>query len=114
MLSTHPAARRPSRNAVISLEPLVGFRHGAEHLGQRRLRFQLIKIETDQGVCLLKIKIDMNLCIGSGMCTGIAPQLFELDDNGKLIVLNPEPGPEHMRVLNAAIACCPVEAISCV
>lgn len=60
----------------------------------------------------MKIEINWDNCIGSGMCTGIAPELFQLAADGTLVVLIEEPGPEHLEKLDAAIACCPVEAIS--
>lgn len=57
-----------------------------------------------------EIHLNTGLCIGSGLCTGIAPEYFEV-------------GPDHRTVLRAAVAaaddalvdaaaCCPVEAIS--
>ena len=60
----------------------------------------------------MKIEIDWSRCIGSGMCVGIAPHLFELDDKGKLIVSIEEPGEDQRATVEAAEACCPVEAIS--
>lgn len=60
----------------------------------------------------MRIVIDWDRCIGSGMCTGIAPELFELAADGTLIVRVEEPGAEFAEKLDAAIACCPVEAIS--
>jgi ferredoxin len=46
------------------------------------------------------------------MCTGIAPDLFELDQDGQLVVLIETPTVQQLGKLDAAIACCPVEAIS--
>ena len=60
----------------------------------------------------MKIVIDRNRCIGAGMCVGIAPHLFQLDDKGKLNVLVEEPGEDQRATIEAAEACCPVEAIS--
>jgi ferredoxin len=56
-----------------------------------------------------EIHLDAGLCIGSGLCLGIAPEHFEA-------------GPDHRTVLRASVAeandalndaaaCCPVEAI---
>ena len=60
----------------------------------------------------MKIAIDWNRCIGSGMCVGIAPHLFQLDDKDNLNVLIEEPGEDERAKVEAAEACCPVEAIS--
>jgi ferredoxin len=60
----------------------------------------------------VKIIIDWDKCIGAGMCTGIAPDLFELDGAGKLVVTDETPGEERRKAVEAAVACCPVEAIS--
>lgn len=60
----------------------------------------------------MRIVIDWDRCIGAGMCTGIAPDLFELDAAGKLVVLNETPGEDRRAAVEAAVACCPVEAIS--
>jgi ferredoxin len=51
-------------------------------------------------------------CIGSGSCTGIAPDRFELGPDGRSHP-RAEAVPADPRVLDAA-ACCPVEAISLV
>lgn len=60
----------------------------------------------------MKIHVDLERCVGSGMCTGIAPELFELDGTGKVVVLDDSPDPDLLQKVDAAIVCCPVEAIS--
>lgn len=57
----------------------------------------------------LKIEVDRDLCIGSGDCVDTAPAVFELDDDGKAIVLDPNGAPED-EVVDAARNC-PVTAI---
>ncbi|MCL5432879.1 MAG: ferredoxin [Patescibacteria group bacterium] len=34
-----------------------------------------------------KVKVDRDLCIGCGTCTGVAPKTFELDNEGKSVIL---------------------------
>ncbi|MFT3928337.1 MAG: ferredoxin [Myxococcales bacterium] len=59
----------------------------------------------------MKIVIDWGLCQGHANCTGDAPDVFSVDDNGKLTVLLPEP-PEEMRSqLELAVRYCPTGAI---
>ena len=33
----------------------------------------------------MKIRVDLDLCIGAGTCTVVAPKTFELDDELKVI-----------------------------
>lgn len=61
---------------------------------------------------MMRVEVDISVCIGSGMCTTIAPTVFELDA-GKVVTLlkaEIEDGDEAELVADA-IACCPVEAI---
>lgn len=57
----------------------------------------------------LKIEVDRDLCIGSGDCVDTAPAVFELDDDGKAIVIDPN-GASEDDVVEAARNC-PVTAI---
>jgi ferredoxin len=56
--------------------------------------------------------VDLSVCIGSGMCTSIAPDVFDLDRHGTLVLLTTEVGPEDAGGVRDAADCCPVEAIS--
>lgn len=56
------------------------------------------------------IKIDKNLCIGCGACVALCPDVFELREDGKAYVKNPE-GCDKCDC-QAAQDNCPVEAIS--
>ena len=57
----------------------------------------------------IRIEVDRDLCIGSGDCVASAPKVFELDDEGKAIVLDPDGAPTD-DVVEAAMNC-PVTAI---
>ncbi len=57
----------------------------------------------------IRIEVDRDLCIGSGDCVATAPAVFELDDEGKAVVLDPDAAPGD-EVLEAARNC-PVTAI---
>jgi ferredoxin len=57
----------------------------------------------------IAIEVDRDLCIGSGDCVDTAPAVFELDDDGKAVVLDPD-GASVDEVVDAA-ANCPVTAI---
>lgn len=60
----------------------------------------------------MRVEVDWDRCIGSGMCTTIAPALFDLDDDGAMIVVKETPEPDQERSLLDAVACCPVNALS--
>ncbi len=60
----------------------------------------------------MRVEIDRGKCIGAGMCIGIAPDQFSLDGEGKATVPEGELDAEHLAKAEAAVVCCPVEAIS--
>jgi len=55
------------------------------------------------------IRVDRALCIGSGDCVDTAPDVFELDEEDKAVVIDPHGAPLD-DVLEAA-GNCPVTAI---
>jgi ferredoxin len=56
-----------------------------------------------------RIVIDRDRCIGSGNCSFFAPATFDLDDELKSVVIDPEgDDPGDVR---AAVEGCPVQAI---
>ena len=57
----------------------------------------------------LEITVDRGLCIGSGDCVDTAPDVFQLDDEDKAVVVNPD-GAATDDILEAA-GNCPVSAI---
>ena len=57
-----------------------------------------------------KIVVDREKCQGLGACVGAAPDVFEVDNEGKAVVINAT-GADDETVLLAAEAC-PLEAIS--
>lgn len=60
----------------------------------------------------MKIVVDWSLCEGNGNCEAAAPELFELDDDDELTVLDENP-PEAMRKkAEAAVRSCPKSALS--
>jgi ferredoxin len=59
----------------------------------------------------MKIHIDWDLCQGHANCMGDAPEVFRVDDDGKLTVLLEEP-PEALRdQVASAVRYCPTGAI---
>jgi ferredoxin len=60
----------------------------------------------------MRIVVDWDRCTGMGMCESLAPDVFEVDDDGSLI-LHAEQVPDGMEGdVREAIAACPTEALS--
>ena len=57
----------------------------------------------------LEITVDGGLCIGSGDCVDTAPDVFQLDDEDKAVVVDPDGA--SMDDVIAAASNCPVSAI---
>lgn len=55
------------------------------------------------------IKVDRDACITLAVCLGVAPDVFELDTEGKAVIKNPD-GADIEQLLECAKAC-PVNAI---
>ena len=55
------------------------------------------------------IRVDRDKCQGIGACVGIAPEVFDLDGEGKVFVVNAAGGDDDL-ILEAAESC-PLEAI---
>jgi ferredoxin len=55
------------------------------------------------------VEVDRGLCIGSGDCVDTAPDVFQLDDEDKAVVVDPDGAPRD-DILEAA-GNCPVSAI---
>lgn len=60
----------------------------------------------------MRILVDFDLCRGHGACEGEAPEVFELDDDGKLMVLQEEPPEELREKVELARKHCPTMAIT--
>ena len=59
------------------------------------------------------IELDHAVCIVSGMCESVAPELFKVaDDQSKVVVLRPDLPDELVGDAQNAAVCCPVEAIT--
>ena len=60
----------------------------------------------------MKVHINPDVCAGFGICLGIAPEVFELHDDGYAIVLASEVKPEDEDAMRRAVSQCPSQAIS--
>lgn len=56
--------------------------------------------------------VDPGECEANAVCTGIAPEVFELDDDEKLHITIARPGPELIDRVREAVDSCPKRALS--
>ena len=57
----------------------------------------------------MKVFVDRDLCVGLAFCVAAAPTVFELDNDQKAVLLDPDSVDEE-KLLEAAKSC-PVDAI---
>ena len=60
----------------------------------------------------MKVVVDYEVCASNAVCMGIAPEVFEVRDDGYMYILNDQPGPEFDERLREAVAGCPNGALS--
>jgi ferredoxin len=61
----------------------------------------------------MRISIDLDTCQGHGRCSLVAPELFDVDDDGKVLLLEPGEVPTASeRDARLASTNCPERAIT--
>lgn len=60
----------------------------------------------------MKLKVNKDICIGCGACQAIAPEVFEIEDDGLAKAINTEIDEDLKDDAIDAKEGCPVEAIS--
>jgi ferredoxin len=60
----------------------------------------------------MRIELDRTRCTGLGMCEAEAPDLFEVQPDGALTVLVERVSGDRRERAEAAVSCCPTEALS--
>ncbi len=58
-----------------------------------------------------RLDVDRDRCVGSGSCEALAPDVFEVGDDGVLTVLLAEPGEDEVAAVRDAVAACPTRAL---
>jgi len=59
-----------------------------------------------------RIEVDRERCVGSGACEALAPDVFEVDDDGVLVVHRSEPADGELGDVRDAVQACPTRALS--
>lgn len=58
----------------------------------------------------VNVEIDRSLCIGSGNCVNVAPEIFEIDDENLVRFTEETPDIDRDRLVEAC-SLCPVDAL---
>ena len=59
----------------------------------------------------MKFKVNKEICIGCGACQAIAPDVFEIDDEGLAVAIDAEINDDNQEDAIDAKEGCPVNAI---
>lgn len=59
----------------------------------------------------MRLVVDYGKCTGLGLCESIAPEFFEVLDDGTLKLLCSEAGEDKRSELREAVRSCPTEAL---
>ena len=61
---------------------------------------------------MTRIQVDRDRCLGTGTCEALAPDLFEVGDDGMVSVLRPLDGAADRALAEDAVQACPTGALS--
>lgn len=62
----------------------------------------------------MRVEVDWGLCESNGVCMGVAPEVFRLEDDDTLTILQDDVTPENEERIRDAVRQCPRQAISIV
>lgn len=60
----------------------------------------------------MKINVQRDLCESNAFCCRVCPDVFAMDEDDNLVVVNENPGPELLDKVEHAINACPRNALS--
>ena len=60
----------------------------------------------------MRIVLDESKCSSLGMCESVAPDVFEVGDDGALQILDATPPEDRRAEMEEAVAACPTGALS--
>lgn len=61
---------------------------------------------------LMKIKADFDLCESNGVCVGMAPDVFDLDEDDYLVVLQSDVPAQRREEMRLVVSSCPKSALT--
>jgi ferredoxin len=60
----------------------------------------------------VRVTVDTKRCIGAGQCVLTAPDIFDQDDEGTVVLLVDSPEADEVELVREAVYLCPATAIS--
>ncbi|HVM09612.1 MAG TPA: ferredoxin [Acidimicrobiales bacterium] len=60
----------------------------------------------------MRVVVDFDMCQSNAVCQGVAPEVFEVRDDGYLYILQENPSEELRSKVEDAARSCPVQAIT--
>lgn len=60
----------------------------------------------------MKVCVDFDKCTGLGICESLAPDFFEVNDEGDLVLLREDISDDELQAVEEAVGGCPTEALS--
>jgi len=61
----------------------------------------------------MTIEVDLESCIGAGLCVMAAPEVFDQDPaDGRVVVLVDEPAADQMPAVREAVGLCPTAVLA--
>ena len=60
----------------------------------------------------MEVRVDLDRCEANGVCVGIAPDIFDLDDNEELVISSVRPPEDRWEDVRSAIAQGPRAALT--
>ena len=61
---------------------------------------------------MTRIEVDRDRCASTGGCEAVAPDVFEVGDDGVLVVLRPVPDDRNLPDVRTAVRTCPTRALT--
>ena len=60
----------------------------------------------------MKVSVDPMVCEANGVCVGLAPEVFDLNDDDELTILRPDVPADQADLVRHAVRSCPKAALS--
>ena len=60
----------------------------------------------------MRVLVDRATCEGNAMCMGVAPEVFRVEDDGQLTILQESPPEDRRATIEDAVRACPTQALS--
>lgn len=60
----------------------------------------------------VRIACNYDVCTGNGLCEDAAPDYFEIQDNGDLLILRDEVADDDVAAVEQAVTGCPTQALT--